>query len=330
VALIILGFLFFVRSGILVLLGTRTSFSLMVLGVLLSAWYGGWGPGILVTFLGALLNLLIFLPPQFAVGGSNEDYLVTSIFIVEGIIVSAIGETRLRAAKARREFIAAASHDLKNPLAAVTSYAELIQMQAGKRELSPEDIALYGRHIEAEARLAVSLINDLSDLARFELARFSYKHQEFDLRAVLQEAVAAHDVVSASHAVVLTAPESCTIYGDRGRIRQVFDNVINNAIKYSPSANKVLVTLTVKKNEALVEIRDFGIGLAVKERRRIFERFYRAEGASRNRIQGTGLGLNIAQHIVAHHGGSISVVSTPGKGSVFTVRLPQSKPHNQK
>ena len=319
VALLVLIVLIAIRSGMFVLFGTPTTFSLLVLGVLVSAWYGGLGPGLLVTFLGAGINF--FLPSSGAL--TSFDHLVlTSTFILEGSIVSFIGETRLRAARERREFISAASHELKNPLSAILNFAELLRLSSAQGKAA--EVGKYAAKIESETRTAARLLNDLSDIAQYDIGKLDFQEERYDLRALLEEAVEAH-IARSSHVVRFSGGPSFIATGDRRRIRQVFNNLIGNAIKYSPGAQEVLVGLEVMGDRAVVSVQDFGIGIEPEEGKRIFERFYRSQRAERRGIGGMGLGLNIAERIIAHHGGSITVTSEPGRGSIFSVLLPQRR-----
>jgi len=138
----------------------------------------------------------------------------------------------------------------------------------------------------------------------------------------VEETVRDVRLTTSKHAIVVNNEFTGKIYGDKDRIAQVLMNLLTNAIKYSPDASQVDVTIDIENKKAVVQVKDHGIGIDKRFHQKIFERFYRVEGKSEQTYPGFGIGLFIASEIVHRHHGTITVESEKGKGSVFTVSLP--------
>jgi signal transduction histidine kinase len=154
---------------------------------------------------------------------------------------------------------------------------------------------------------------------------------DVNLRIVAERSVERFQTQTKIHTLLLDFPEDFpSIQGDETRLRQVIDNLVSNAIKYSPKGGEVRISGTFDDQNVTVEVSDQGVGLPEDELDRIFERFYRVEGALSRKTQGTGLGLYLARAVVEAHGGEIMVKSKPGKGSTFQFTLPrESIPTNK-
>jgi PAS domain S-box-containing protein len=219
------------------------------------------------------------------------------------------------------EFIALVSHELRTPLTSIRGYLEfLLEDAAG---LAPEQ-ARFLAVVERNAERLQHLVNDLLFVAQVDAGRLSIERSEVDLPALAADAVEAARVVASAAEVELelVAEPMGPLAGDRARLAQLLDNFISNAIKFTPEGGRVVVRTWVEGDRALVTVSDSGIGIPLDEQARLFERFYRASSATERAIPGTGLGLAIAKAIVDAHGGSISVESTAGVGTTFTVELP--------
>jgi signal transduction histidine kinase len=219
----------------------------------------------------------------------------------------------------RADFVSLVSHELRSPMAAVIGAARTLQ--ARWRELSAEQrqsfLALIG---DETNRLAV-LIGDVLDTSRIEAGTFSFSFRDVDLAEVVREIVATaelgQDEVSVTADVNAPLPR---VRGDRERLRQVVQNLVDNAVKYSPAGAQVRVRASTEDGHVVVSVEDAGPGIPVDDQQLIFEKFGRAtvEGGK----PGTGLGLFIARSIAEAHGGSLEVDSAPARGSVFTLELP--------
>jgi len=182
----------------------------------------------------------------------------------------------------------------------------------------------YSAVIEEEADRLTALIEDLltaSKLQAERAIRLNFDDVRLDLLAA--RAVERFSTQTQQHTFVLDfPPDFPPVSGDEVRLRQVLDNLISNAIKYSPDGGQITVGGSIVDGQAAVYVRDQGVGLTESEQERIFERFYRVDGALSRRTQGTGLGLYLAKAIVEAHGGKLSVTSQPGQGSTFTFTIP--------
>jgi two-component system OmpR family sensor kinase len=228
-------------------------------------------------------------------------------------------ESALRQSQDRlRRFAADASHELRTPLAAVSAYAELFERGAENR---PEDLARVMHGIQQETARMGGLVEDLLLLARLD------EHQPMDLTpvdlvAVAGEAVEAARAVGPDWPLRLDAERPVEIVGDRGRLRQVFDNLLANVRAHTPPGTSATVRIREEGQEAICEVSDAGPGITAEQADRLFERFYRADPSRSRASGGAGLGLSIVAAIVAAHGGSVQAAPGPDGGAVFSVHLP--------
>jgi PAS domain S-box-containing protein len=229
---------------------------------------------------------------------------------------------RRRLERMRHEFAALASHELRTPLTSVVGYLEAVtEGEAGP--LRPEQARLLGI-AERNAKHLAQLVEDVLDVTRADAGQLGIERLPLDLRALADECVEAArpSAEDGGLELVLEAGEPVRAAGDRRRLAQVVDNLLANAIKFTPAGGRVTVRTAAAGTEAVLEVADTGIGMTPAEQERLFERFYRAEGAQTRQIRGTGLGLAIAREIVEAHGGAITCASAEGAGSSFRVVLP--------
>jgi two-component system phosphate regulon sensor histidine kinase PhoR len=177
----------------------------------------------------------------------------------------------------------------------------------------------------AQARRMSRLIDDLMSLSRIELSLHLQPQDEVDLAGIVSNVCDTLTPLAEERGIALVVKgdaSSLIVRGDRDELSRVFDNLIENAIKYGASGKRVEVTLSAEGGEALVAVRDFGPGIAPEHLPRLTERFYRAD-VERSRAQGgTGLGLALVKHILARHRGRLAIASEPGKGATFTAHIP--------
>jgi two-component system, OmpR family, heavy metal sensor histidine kinase CusS len=218
-----------------------------------------------------------------------------------------------------RRFTADASHELRTPLAAIRAEAEV----ALARPLSAADHQeLLGSVLEECERLT-RLTDQLLALAR-EDAGAPAAYRPLDLAALVGGVAETMRPLAEARSLCLehSAAEGLAVRGDEGRLRQVFYNLLDNALKYTPAGGAVEVRAARQGGEAVVSVRDTGVGIAAEHLPRVFDRFYRADKGRSRAEGGTGLGLSIARSIVLAHGGRIDLVSASGQGTVCTVTLP--------
>ena len=311
--------------------------------VAISAWYGGLGPGLLATALGALAGSYLFFGSPFSlrIEALIDAVRIGSIVLV-GLLISLLS-AGLRAARRRAEaataeaeaavrtrdeFISTVSHDLKTPLTTIKGMAQLLEHRA--RRLGAEDaepLAELARRIDATSNKMRSQIDELLDATLLQLGQpLELQPGVIDLVEIAREVVEAHQRTTQAHTIRLETTETELVgVVDAGRIERVLNNLLANAIKYSPNGGDITVRLTRREEGgrpwAVLSVEDHGVGIPSEDQAHIFERYHRAENVV-GRIQGTGLGLASACQIVTQHGGSIVVDSEVGKGSTFTVRLP--------
>ena len=217
------------------------------------------------------------------------------------------------------DFVANLSHELKTPIGAVAALADSLN-----GETETEVVWRLAERIVTESHRMSRIVDDLLDLSRVEFGG-TEEWTDIDLATVLVEVVSTnqHAAKRQGLGLSLTGSAELLVRGDRSQLVSVFSNLVDNAIKYSEIAGVVNVSSTIKGDEIMVSVTDHGIGIAERDQKRIFERFYRVDKARSRATGGTGLGLSIVRHIVLEHGGAIDIRSEEGVGSTFTVRLPQ-------
>jgi hypothetical protein len=220
------------------------------------------------------------------------------------------------------EFIALVSHELRTPLTSIHGYLELL-LDGGAGELDPEQ-QRFLTVVERNSKRLMQLVGDLLFMAQVEAGKLALDLEEVDLKQVLSECLEAAKPVADDSQIELHADlvETPSMLGDRSRLAQVLDNLISNALKFTPSSGRVSVRVSRTGGDAVVEVADTGVGIPKEEQERLFERFFRSSNATEQAIPGTGLGLTIAKAIVERHDGSIEIESAEGKGTTVRVRLP--------
>lgn len=219
----------------------------------------------------------------------------------------------------KNELVATVSHDLKQPLSVMRGYLDLLNMTNTFSERSQR----YMAQLNIAFQNMRQLIDDILDMARIE-AGLSLNIEQMSLNKVLMQAVISNRPSAEQKAISLQSelPELPEIHADESRIRQVFSNLINNAIKYTPPEGRVDVSADIQDGTVSVYIKDNGLGISAEDQAHIFERFYRVRRPETENIDGTGLGLAIVRSLVEAHQGEISVSSSLGRGSTFRVDLP--------
>jgi two-component system phosphate regulon sensor histidine kinase PhoR len=240
-----------------------------------------------------------------------------------GIVLVCHDITELRRLEnLRREFVANVSHELKTPLASIKAYVETLLAGAVH---DPEHNLPFLRRIDEQADRLTRLILDLLRLARVESGQEVFELTAVPLAEVVAACVQAHEAASAAKniRVETRSPETeVSVRADFEGLRTILDNFVDNAIKYTPEGGHIVICWGIEEMMARLEVQDTGIGIAPHDQPRIFERFYRVDKARSRDLGGTGLGLSIVKHLTQAFGGTVSVSSQVGTGSVFTVLLP--------
>lgn len=222
----------------------------------------------------------------------------------------------LALSQSKNDLIAVLAHDIKGPLTSIVGFAELLE----DGFLEGDAAVDAARTIRTNAQRLATLANDVLALSRVEHGALDIADERVDLNAVLRDVIELH---AAERAIELESDvDEPIVRGDQGRLKQAFENLIRNAIKYSPNGEPVRVKLSMDGEAIVISIADRGIGIPSDEIASLFDRFTRGSNARKAKISGTGIGLFIVKTIVDRHGGRIAVASTGDAGSVFEVRLP--------
>lgn len=221
--------------------------------------------------------------------------------------------------KRKDEFISMASHELKTPITSIKLFIEILQKTINQG--NTEKASKYLFRINEEVDKLTELVNDLLDISKIEAGRLEFRKEMFSLEKLIKETIQIMKSTT-SHRIVLKGAVKKNVYADKNRISQVLINLITNAIKYSPQANKINMGIKTTENEVTVSIKDYGIGISKENQKKIFNRFFSIYNKKWETLPGLGLGLYISSEIIKRHGGKIWVDSNPGKGSTFYFSLP--------
>jgi signal transduction histidine kinase len=219
------------------------------------------------------------------------------------------------------DLLSLVSHELRTPLTSIVGYLDLVvEDETTLSEEQRHFLEVVGRN----AKRLLSLVSDLLFVAQSEAGRMTLAHEPLSLRELVAQAVSAAAPTAHDRKIDLTfsCRDGGDVVGDEQRLAQVVDNLLSNALKFTPPGGSVSVTLLKDGDTVLVEVADTGFGISADEQQRLFTRFFRTQAAMKRAIQGTGLGLSIAKAIVEGHGGTISVESVEGEGATFRVALP--------
>lgn len=227
----------------------------------------------------------------------------------------------------KSEFVSNVSHELRTPLSVIKSYVEALREQ-----VEPDDHDTRQKFlavVDSEADRLSDLVSDLLDISKIESGRFEIDLAPVSLSDIVYQVSKNLENRSSIHKIIIDIPSNLPeLLVDRDKIIQVFFNIIDNAIKFSPDGGKVSIKAMVKDKKVKCDISDQGIGIDENEIPHIFEKFYRVNNSDRYEISGTGLGLSIVKHIIESHNGTISVKSKRGQGSIFSVLLPLGSPES--
>jgi two-component system phosphate regulon sensor histidine kinase PhoR len=221
----------------------------------------------------------------------------------------------------RQDFVANVSHELRTPLTSLRGYAETL-LDGGLEDVAHREG--FVRVIRDQAERLQALVDDLLSLAQLERPEADLRRERLDLRALLSHQLGAcrERAERAGLALALVAGGPVEVVADRARLEQVIANLLDNAVKYTEQGG-VTARTGVDGARAWCEIEDTGPGIPAEDLPRVFERFYRVDKARSREKGGTGLGLSIVKHVIALHGGDVSVHSVTGQGSTFRFELPR-------
>ena len=315
---------------------------LFLAAVVVSAWYGGLGPGMFATAVAAVGKTYFFAPPARSLWIEDTVAVVhLAVFVAIAFLISSltgalrrtqdenavlIAQERLAraeaeaASQAKDVFLATASHELRTPLQAVSSWLAVLRRRVSGRDV---DGALDG--IERSVAAQIRLIEDLLDASRIATGNLHLDLAKVALPPVIETAAARARAARPGHDVDLTLdldPAAGTILGDAARLEQVVSNLVSNALKFTPSPGRVEVSLRRAGDHVRLVVADTGCGIPADALSRVFDPFFQG-GRTVTAGEGLGLGLAIVRRIVELHSGTVHARSDgPGRGSMFVVELP--------
>jgi signal transduction histidine kinase len=322
--------------------------------VLFSAWYGGFGPALLVSVLSTLaVNYALIEPAGQMLPASLGDVAPLVLFVLLSAFVSrltgSLRESEARSAAAARElertnarlrtaaadaeqanqaksdFLATMSHELRTPLNAIAGYVELMEM--GLRGPVTDEQRSDLSRIRRSQQTLLSIINDILNFARLESGRVEYHVETVPLGQVLGEIEPLIDPQVQARGLryeMCQADPALRVRTDPEKLQQILLNLLSNAIKFTDPGGSVALGCEARDGHVLVRVRDTGRGIPADKLEAVFEPFTRIESQLTRTTEGTGLGLAISRDLARAMGGELTAESTPGEGSVFTVVLPRA------
>ena len=222
----------------------------------------------------------------------------------------------------RDQFAGLISHEIKNPLAVIKAYTQLLQ-----REFTNDKSSLkyeYLHKIDDKVNFITQLINNMTDAIRLGTGQLSFYDELVDFDQQVKSIVAELQETNTTHKIIISGQTESKVMIDKHRLNQIIINLINNAVKYSPESDRVLVKLSKSDHQLKLQITDYGVGISTKNRTRLFRPFIRGTSSAVGKFPGLGLGLFITKSILSRYNGQLSLRSQPGKGSTFTVRLQEA------
>jgi signal transduction histidine kinase len=230
---------------------------------------------------------------------------------------------RIQAEQRKDTFISMTSHELKTPVTSLKGFSYVLKRHLSKRE--DTQALSYLERMNVQFERLTRLINDLLDISRMQSDKLMLRVEPVDLDALIDETVETVQATTTTHRLAVRGKTGVRVMGDFERLGQVFINLLTNAIKYSPQAEKVVVHrgLEAEGQQVVVRVQDFGIGIDPVHHKKIFERFYQVTDSKEKTYPGLGVGLYISSEIVARHQGRMWVESRKGQGATFVVTLPR-------
>ncbi len=223
--------------------------------------------------------------------------------------------------KRQDAFITTATHELKTPITSIKLYAQIVEQEIKKTKNKTSIQAVSELNMQMDK--VASLMDYLFDVAKIQQGKLELEKTFFDMNVLIKDTIVMIQHVSQKHTIVQEGKVDEWVYGDKERLRQVLNNLITNAIKYSPGPGKVIVLGLDDASNVIISVKDFGLGIPKSEQSEIFGRFYRASGAIDHKIEGIGLGLYVARQIILAHKGKMWFKSEKDKGSTFFFSIPK-------
>jgi signal transduction histidine kinase len=270
-----------------------------------------------------ILNTKAFYEVSHAIGTYCDVITSQIVFSYHNNYVDDLKEEKEKVEKAvkiRDNFISAASHELKTPITSLKVYLQGLKKRIIKEPKN--NLGEYLEKIEGQVSKLTTLIEDLLNITKLQHGKLEFTMREFNINDLVREASEAIQSMSNQHEIIVVGKAKRNVVADRNRIHQVITNLLTNAIKYSPQADRVTIRVATRKDSAVVSVQDLGIGISPDQQKKIFQQFYRVTDAEGKTFPGMGMGLFIANEIIKRHGSQIAVTSHKNKGSTFSFTLP--------
>ena len=255
-----------------------------------------------------------------ALASSDEQLRAIALLQQKANSLEAEIAERKELERRKDEFISMASHELKTPVTALKGFTQLLLRRFKSR--NDEESLRFLTRMDSQINKLTKLICDLLDISKMQSGQLEYRMEAFDLAVLAQEILENMQGTTQTHRLLLEQTERAPIFGDRDRIGQVLINLLTNAIKYSPDADRIIVRIITTEGKVLASVQDFGIGIAEAYQEKIFERFYQVNEPAEKTYPGLGIGLYIAGEIIKRHQGQLRVQSQKEEGSIFSFCLP--------
>ena len=265
--------------------------------------------------------------PRGPIGEGRRELTVNVIPLTEDdlvlVLLSDESETQ-RVHEVRRDFVANISHELKTPIGALLLLSEAV---LGAKD-DPAAVTKFATRMQTESKRLTDLVQEIINLSRLQDSDPLQVAVELEIEDLISAAIDQSQISADNRQIMVshTKAKDALVLGDREQLVMAIQNLVENAINYSPEGTKVSVNTTVDQGIVDISITDQGIGIPENDIDRIFERFYRVDPARSRQTGGTGLGLSIVKHVASKHGGEVTVWSVPGVGSTFSLRLPVYTP----
>jgi K+-sensing histidine kinase KdpD len=321
-----------------------------LLAVMISAWRGGLGAGLLATVLSVTASAFVFLPPRYSFEIDRSDVIQLVVFSIAAVIIGSLSAARKRAEEtneglllkeqtARREaelanqvkdeFLAVVSHELRTPLTTIKTLTRVMQ----RREITKSERAEYLADIAFECDREIDLVLNLLDLSRIKTSGIQIELKTVNVGEVIGacEKIVRGEIEQNGHQIITEFPaELPAVTADHSALRRALCAILENAVKFTAENGKITLRAKIENDQVVIEVEDNGRGISEKDLPHVFEKFYRAQNSDFNErpveeVPGIGLGLNLAKTLIEGMNGKIEVSSELNQGAKFSVFLPVLK-----
>ncbi|MBA3724186.1 MAG: hypothetical protein H0W89_04865 [Candidatus Levybacteria bacterium] len=254
----------------------------------------------------------------------NAKRILLGKFATDFLLLGIEDITKRRLIERQKDdFVGYVTHELKTPITTITAFIQILQGYHVKTGDKKSQFLLS--KVANQTERLTGLVNSFAKVYKAQTTKLELEKKKINLDKLVHEVVEAFQYTTTTHDLIIKGKLTQTVTADKERIHEVLINLIINAIKYSPNADKVIIKLAEKETEVIISVRDFGFGITKEEQKKVFERFFRVKDKTDNKIEGLGLGLYLVNEIIKQHKGKLWVKSDYGEGSTFSFSLPVKK-----